>query len=67
MNPRFDVFRRLEDNQVQFLGSARTLEEAEALVKAERLSNRISCFVLQSAFGVSFAVMFSTDADALGQ
>jgi len=29
MNPRFDVFRKLEDNRVQFLGTTATLDEAE--------------------------------------
>ena len=61
MRPRFDVFRKLEDNRVQFLGSAPTLEEAERLARAE-LSDKNPCFVLHSAFGVSAAVTFSAEA-----
>lgn len=48
---------------MQFLGTATTLEEAEQLARAE-LSQETPCFVLHSAFGVSSAVAFSTDAEA---
>jgi hypothetical protein len=29
MHPRFDVFRKLENDRVQFLGTTATLEEAD--------------------------------------
>ena len=63
MRPRYDVFRKLEDNRVQFLGSPATLEEAEQLARDEFSPDR-PCFVLHSAFGVSSAVVFSLEAAA---
>lgn len=38
MNPRYDVFRNLEGNEVRFLGTAATLEEAEQLARSQKLS-----------------------------
>lgn len=52
MRPRFDVFRKLEDNRVQFIGTTETLEEAEELALSE---DERPCFVLHTAFGVSSA------------
>jgi len=63
MRPRFDVFRKLEDNRVQFLGTAPTLEEAERLARSE-LSAQNLCFVLHSAFGVSSTVAISSETAA---
>jgi len=63
MRPRFDVFRKLTDNRVQFLGSASSREEAERLAQLE-LSVGNPCFVLHSAFGVSSAVELSADVGA---
>ena len=51
MNPRFDVFRKLDDDRVLFLGTTATLEEAEQLARAQKLSRDTPCFVLHSAFG----------------
>jgi len=59
MNPRFDVFRKLEDNRVQFLGTTATLDEAEQLARAQKLSSDAPCFVLHSAFGNSSRVTLS--------
>jgi hypothetical protein len=59
MHPRFDVFRKLEDDRVQFLGTTATLEEAEQLARAQKLSSDATCFVLHSAFGNSSRVTFS--------
>jgi len=53
MHPRFDVFRKLDDDQVLFLGTTATLEEAEQLARAQKLSSDAYCFVLHSAFGNS--------------
>jgi hypothetical protein len=59
MHPRFDVFRKLEDDRVQFLGTTGTLEEAEQLAQAQKLSSGAACFVLHSAFGNSSRVTLS--------
>jgi len=59
MHPRFDVFRKLEDDRVQFLGTTATLEEAEQLARAQKLSSGAPCFVLHSAFGDSSRVTLS--------
>lgn len=59
MHPRFDVFRKLEDDRVQFLGTAATIEEAEQLAQAQKLSSDTACFVLHSAFGNSSRVTLS--------
>ena len=52
MRPRFDVFMRLDNNKVRFVGTTETLEEAEAMA-AQNSSSENDCFVLYSAFGVS--------------
>jgi len=59
MHPRFDVFRKLDDDQVLFLGTTATLEEAEQLARAQKLSTDAYCFVLHSAFGNSSRVTLS--------
>jgi ABC-type arginine transport system ATPase subunit len=59
MHPRFDVFSELEDDRVQFLGTTATLEEAEQLARAQKLSVGAPCFVLHSAFGNSSRVTIS--------
>jgi len=59
MHPRFDVFRKLENDRVQFLGTAATLEEAEQLARLQTLSSDGHCFVLHSAFGNSSRVTLS--------
>jgi hypothetical protein len=59
MHPRFDVFRKLEGDRVQFLATAATIEEAEQLVRAQKLSSGAACFVLHSAFGNSSNVTLS--------
>lgn len=60
MNPRYDVFRNLEGNEVRFLGTAATLEEAEQLARSQKLSSGgAPCFVLFSAFGNSSRVAIS--------
>jgi len=52
MRPRFDVFMKLDNNRVRFIGTTDTLEEAEALA-TEKSSCENPCFVLHSAFAVS--------------
>ena len=55
MRPRFDVFMKLDNNRVRFVGTADTLEEAEA-VAAQKSSRENPCIVLHCAFGVSSGV-----------
>jgi len=55
MRPRFDVFMKLDNNRVRFVGTGDTLEEAEALAK-QKSSCENPCIVLHSAFGVSSGV-----------
>jgi hypothetical protein len=55
MRPRFDVFMKLDNNRVRFVGTTDTLEEAEALA-TQKSSCENPCFVLHSAFGVSSGV-----------
>jgi hypothetical protein len=59
MHPRFDVFRKLDGDRVLFLGTTATLEEAETLARAQKLSSDFPCFVLHSAFGNSSRVTLS--------
>jgi hypothetical protein len=56
MRPRFDVFMKLDDNRVRFIGTTDTLEEAEMLA-TQKSSCENPCFVLHSAFGVSSGVV----------
>jgi hypothetical protein len=56
MGPRFDVFMKLDNNRVRFIGTTDTLEEAEALA-TQKSSCQNACFVLHSAFGVSSGVV----------
>ena len=56
MRPRFDVFMKLDENRVRFIGTANTLEEAESLA-TQNSSYENPCFVLHSAFGVSSGVV----------
>ena len=56
MRPRFDVFMKLDNNRVRFIGTTDTLEEAEVLV-TQQSSFENPCFVLHSAFGVSSGVV----------
>jgi len=51
---RFDVFKRLEDNRVQFLGTMDTLEEADELARTSYDEGQY--FVLHTTFGVSSKV-----------
>jgi hypothetical protein len=51
MRPRFDVFMKLD----RFVGTADTLEEAEALA-TQKSSCENPCIVVHSEFGVSSLV-----------
>ena len=55
MRPRFDVFMKLDNNRVRYVGTADTLEEAEALAM-QKSSCENPCIVIHSAFGVSSGV-----------
>jgi hypothetical protein len=56
MRPRFDVFMKLDNNQVRFVGTTDSLEEAEALA-TQKSSCENPCFVLHSAFDVPSEVV----------
>jgi len=42
MNPRFDVFRKQDQNFIKWMGTVETFEEAETLVRTDRIHTNTS-------------------------